>query len=108
MKESLISSEGRLGRFSFILRIVILAVLVYAVYEAASYTFERVWHGHFGTLAVFMTIVAGLICSFVALMQVLKRLRDMGKGAYLSLLMLVPGVNVLFLLYAAIAPSQSE
>jgi uncharacterized membrane protein YhaH (DUF805 family) len=41
------------------------------------------------------------------LMQLLKRLRDMGKGAYFSLLMLIPGVNVLFLLYACVAPSKA-
>lgn len=108
MKESLISSEGRLGRFSFILRIVILAVLVFAVYEAASRFFAHWHHGTFGTLAIFLTIVAALICSFIGLMQLLKRLRDMGKAAYLTLLMLVPGVNVLFLLYVAGAPSKSE
>ena len=39
-------------------------------------------------------------------MQLLKRLRDMGKEAYLSLLMLLPGVNVLFLIYACVAPSK--
>jgi len=40
------------------------------------------------------------------LMQLLKRLRDMGKAAYLTLWMLVPGLNVLFLLYTCIIPSK--
>ncbi|MGJ8638971.1 MAG: DUF805 domain-containing protein [Opitutaceae bacterium] len=108
MLNSFISSEGRIGRAAFIIRIVVLAAIVYGVWEAASYTFERVWHGHFGTLAVFLTIVFGLIASLIGLMQLLKRLRDMGKAAYFTLLMLIPGVNVLFLLYAAVAPAKSE
>ncbi len=107
MKDRFLSSEGRIGRVVFIVRIVLLALLVFAVVETASRFFAD-WHeGEFGTLAVFFGIVAGVLCSMAGLMQLLKRLRDMGKGAFLSLLMLVPGVNVLFLLYLAVAPSKS-
>jgi uncharacterized membrane protein YhaH (DUF805 family) len=40
-------------------------------------------------------------------MQLLKRLRDIGKPAYWTLWMLIPGVNVLVLLYVAAAPSKA-
>jgi uncharacterized membrane protein YhaH (DUF805 family) len=40
-------------------------------------------------------------------MQMLKRLRDIGKPAYWTLLMLIPGVNFLVLLYTVFAPSKS-
>lgn len=106
MIESFFSSEGRLGRFAFIIRLIILAAIVFGVWEVASHFFAHWHHGTFGTLAVFSTIVAALLASFIGLMQLLKRLRDMGKGAYLTLWMLVPGVNVLFLLYSAVAPSK--
>ena len=108
MLNSFISSEGRIGRFAFILRIAILAAIVYGVWMWASHFFAHWHHGTFGTLAVFMTIVFGLIASFIGLMQLLKRLRDMGKAAYNTLWMFVPGVNVLFLLYVAVAPSKGE
>jgi uncharacterized membrane protein YhaH (DUF805 family) len=116
MIESFLTSEGRLGRFSFILRLAILAAIVYVVWLGSSYFFDegmkvfyKDWHeGVFGPLAVFSTIVAALLACFIGLMQLLKRLRDMGKGAYLTLLMLIPGVNVLFLLYSAVAPSKAE
>ena len=108
MIESFFSSAGRIGRFAFILRIIILAAIVFGVWEVASHFFAD-WHdGVFGSLAVFSTIIAGLIALFIGLMQLLKRLRDMGKEAYMTLLMFVPVVNVLLLFYAAVAPSKSE
>ena len=108
MIDSFFSSAGRIGRFAFILRLVVLAAIVYGVWLAASHYFAS-WHdGVFGSLAVFLTIIAGLIALFTGLMQLLKRLRDMGKEAYMTLLMFIPGVNILFLLYAAAAPSKAE
>ena len=44
----------------------------------------------------------------IGLMQFLKRLRDMGKPAYWSLLMLIPGINLLVLIYMALAPSNPQ
>ncbi|MEN8662816.1 MAG: DUF805 domain-containing protein [Lentimonas sp.] len=108
MIESFFSSEGRLGRFAFILRLVILAAIVFGVWEVASNFFAHWHHGTFGTLAVFFTIVAAMLVSFIGLMQLLKRLRDMGKAAYWTLWMLIPGVNILFLLYTVVAPSKGE
>jgi len=108
MIESFFSSEGRIGRFAFILRLIVLAAIVFGVWEVASNFFAHWHHGVFGSLAVFSTIIAGLIAIFIGLMQLLKRLRDMGKEAYMTLIMFIPGVNVLFLLYAAVAPSKAE
>jgi uncharacterized membrane protein YhaH (DUF805 family) len=39
-------------------------------------------------------------------MQLIKRLNDIGKAPFWSILLLVPGVNVLLLLYAAVAPTK--
>jgi uncharacterized membrane protein YhaH (DUF805 family) len=110
MNNSFLSSEGSIGRFSFILRLVLLTAIAAGISYAAIQFFEHpeyFHHGHFGTLGVFLGIVASLICAMAGLMQMLKRLRDMGKEAYLTLWMLIPGVNVLFLLYTCVAPSKS-
>jgi uncharacterized membrane protein YhaH (DUF805 family) len=106
---SFLSSEGCIGRFSFILRLVLLAAIAAGISYAAIQFFEHpdyFHHGAFGTLGVFFAIVASLICAMAGLMQMLKRLRDMGKEAYLTLLMLIPGVNAFFLLYTCVAPSK--
>jgi uncharacterized membrane protein YhaH (DUF805 family) len=108
MNNSFLSSEGVIGRFSFICRLVLIVAIAAAVSYAAIYYFAHHFHhGTFGTLGVFVSIVASLLAAMAGLMQLLKRLRDMGKGAYLTLLMLIPGVNVLFLLYACVAPSKA-
>jgi uncharacterized membrane protein YhaH (DUF805 family) len=108
MNNSFLSSEGCIGRFSFVLRIVLLSAIAGAIsYGAIHYFAHYFHHGTFGTLGVFVSIVISLLCAMAGLMQLLKRLRDMGKEAYLTLLMLIPGVNVLFLLYAIFAPSKA-
>jgi uncharacterized membrane protein YhaH (DUF805 family) len=109
MNNSFISSEGTIGRVTFILSLVLLVAIATAISYAADYYFthpDYFMHGHFGTLGVFFAIVTSLICIMIGLMQMLKRLRDIGKGAYLTLLMLVPGVNAVFLLYTCVAPSK--
>ena len=107
MKTNFFSSEGQIGRITFVVRIVALALFATGFsYIAYSYFAHNFHHGEFVTLGVFCSIVAVLVCNLVGLMQLLKRLRDMGKEAYLSLLMLLPGVNVLFLIYVCMAPSK--
>lgn len=107
MKTDFLSSEGKIGRTTFIVRIVALVLLTAGLsFIAYSYFAHNFHHGEFITLGIFCSIVFALICHLAVLMQLLKRLRDMGKEAYLSLFMLVPGVNVLFLLYACAAPSK--
>ena len=107
MKDTFISSEGRIGRFVFIVRVVLLVVLALAVTKNAIDYFDHWHHGTYSPLGAFFGIVIGLICLLAGLMQLLKRLRDMGKPAYWTLLFLIPGVNVLVLLYAAVAPSKA-
>ena len=109
MNNSFLSSEGTIGRFTYILSIVLLVAIAAGISCAADYYFthpDYFMHGHFGTLGVFFAIVTSLICAMVGLMQMLKRLRDMGKGAYLTLWMLVPVVNAFFLLYTFVTPSK--
>lgn len=116
MIHSFFSSEGRIGRAAFIIRIVVLTAIVVGVFFVSDAFFDKGmkafykgWHaGTFGSLAVFMTIVFGLIAAMIGMMQLIKRLHDMGKPPYLTLLMLVPGVNILFLLYTFVAPAKAE
>ena len=107
MKTSFLSSEGRIGRMTFVVRIIALTLFATGLSYIAYYYFAHNFHhGEFATLGIFCSIVIVLICKLACLMQLLKRLRDMGKEAYFSLLMLLPGVNALFLLYACTAPSK--
>lgn len=106
MKESFISSEGRIGRFIYIVRLALLLALVFCISKVAIDYFAHWEHGHYSALGPFLGIIAALICGLMLLMQLLKRLHDMGKPSYLTILLLVPGPNVLLLLYAAVAPAK--
>lgn len=103
--EKFLTSEGRIGRVSFILRLIVLAAIVAVVTHYAVGYFDH-HHEEIRPLGYFVSIVTGLVCVLIGLMQSLKRLRDAGREAYLSILLLIPGVNVLFLLYLAAAPSR--
>lgn len=108
MKDSFMSSEGRIGRVAYAVRLVLLAALTFAATWAAISYFDQ-WHGgNYSPLGPFVGIVVGLFCVMVGLMQFLKRLRDMEKPAYWSLFLLLPGINLLVLLYAAVVPSNSD
>ena len=107
MKDTFISSEGCIGRSIYIVRLVLLVALSIFVNIQAISFFDHWHHGSYSPLGPFIGIIVGLICILVGLMQLLKRLRDMGKPAYWTLLMLIPGVNLLVLLYTAFAPSKS-
>ena len=106
MKDNFMSSEGRIGRFAYILRLVILvAVTVAASWGAIAY-FNQ-WHGgNYSPLGPFVGIVVGLFCALIGLMQFLKRLHDIDKPAYWALLLLLPGINILVLLYVATVSSN--
>ncbi|NBB80228.1 MAG: DUF805 domain-containing protein [Verrucomicrobia bacterium] len=106
MKDTFISSEGRIGRFAYILRLLILVAVAVAASWAAIAYFDQ-WHGgDYSPLGPFLGIVVGLFCALIGLMQFLKRLHDIDKPGYWSLFLLLPGVNVLVLLYAAVVPSK--
>lgn len=106
MNDDFFSSEGRIGRVVFAVRLLLLVLLVLGVTHYAMDYFHHWHHGTYQALGVFIGIIVALFCSLALLMQLLKRLRDLGKPAYLSILLLVPGVNILLLLYAGLAPSK--
>lgn len=110
MKDTFISSEGEIGRLAFTVRVLLLALVASLIaYFAVDYFSDWGHHGAtFRPLGVFIGIVATLFCVLIGLMQLLKRLRSMGKQPYLSLLLLVPGVNILFILYAMAAPAKAK
>lgn len=103
--EKFLTSEGRIGRLAFVIRLIVLAVIVAVISRYAIGYFDH-HHEELRPLGYFVSIVFGLVCVLIGLMQLLKRLRDAGKEAYLSVLLLIPGVNLLLILYLAAVPSK--
>ena len=108
MKDELFSSVGRIGRLAFIVRVLVSLALVALVYKVSTdYFHHDEKHAFLIPLAYFFTIVTGIIALMTILMQSIKRLHDIGKGPMWSALVLIPGVNVLFILYAVVMPTKS-
>lgn len=109
MKDKFFSSEGCIGQVAFVVRTILLAIFVYAVFHFSIEYFKHdEAHAFLMPLAYFFGIVAAIFASFTLIMQFIKRLHDMGKGPALSILLIVPVLNVLLLLYAAAMPSKKS
>ncbi|MEM8866994.1 MAG: DUF805 domain-containing protein [Verrucomicrobiota bacterium] len=108
METSFMSSEGRINRLVYAIRLALLLLLTAGITAVAMKFFSHWHHGTFYTLGIFVGIVTAMLCGLVGLMQMLKRLRDMGKEAYMTIWLLVPGVNLLLVAYTIFAPSKGE
>ena len=113
--EQFFSSEGRIGGGTLLLRTIIalvaqaltVAVCVYLLDLAHLSPFHED-HAFLMPLFYFFVIVTGIFVLFTVMMQLIKRLHDMGKGPMFAALTFVPGVNVLFLIYAILAPAKKD
>ncbi len=103
--EHFLATDGRLGRGAFALRVLVLAGVVALVHHFAVGYFDH-HHEELRPLGYFAAIVAAVICGLAGLAQIIKRVRDAGRPVFLTLLTLVPGVNLLFLAFLLVAPSR--
>ena len=109
MKDSFFSSQGRIGPVAFLYRVLLMLLAVaYIFYAGIDYFSHDEKHEFLMPLAYFFGIVALIVALFCILMQLIKRLNDIGRKPIWSILLLVPVVNVLLLLYAAFAPAKTK
>ena len=109
MKDSFFSSQGRIGPVAFLYRVLLMLLAVaYNFYAGIDYFSHDETHEFLMPLAYFFGIVALIVALFCILMQLIKRLNDIGRKPFWSILLLVPVVNVLLLLYAAFAPAKTK
>ncbi|MGC6456193.1 MAG: DUF805 domain-containing protein [Coraliomargaritaceae bacterium] len=107
MKDEFFSSVGRIGPIAYIVRVLICIALVVLVYKVSTdYFLHDEKHAFLVTLAYFFTIVTGVISLLTILMQSIKRMHDIGRGPMWAALLFIPGLNVLFVLYASVMPSK--
>ena len=113
--EQFFSSEGRIGGGTLLLRTIIalfaqaltVGVCVLLLHLAHLSPFQE-GNEFLMPLFYFFVIVTGIFVLFTVMMQLIKRMHDIGKGPMLAALTFVPGVNILFLIYAILAPAKKE
>jgi uncharacterized membrane protein YhaH (DUF805 family) len=92
------SAQGRINRSNFIIQYV-LTLGVYLIFNATTEWFRN-WFFIIPALAVFLAVNISMICTAI------KRLHDLGHSGFMYLLVLVPLLNIIFMLYLAIRPAK--
>lgn len=98
MIENYLNMQGRRGPIGFLISFIVFAVLGVALYEAAERGLQ--FNPHFSSLAIFLGILAGMLCYSIILTQAVRRTRDMGRAGILAALSALPAANIpLYLTY---------
>tara|TARA_X000000368_G_scaffold270268_1_gene214157 strand:+ start:423 stop:743 length:321 start_codon:yes stop_codon:yes gene_type:complete len=106
MNDQLFSSLGAINRMQYFSRTLILIALPFLV-TVISLNFFSHWHDgtHF-PLGVFIGLMSALFAIFGILMQSIKRLNDLSVAPIWSVLLVMPFVNVIFILFLILLPSK--
>lgn len=111
--DSPLSAKGRFGRLSFLAWLFISSVLVYVaiaivavVFGVSTSSLGQAESGAFGGISAIALLIFAVL--YVALIYFLfvftiRRLHDLNKTGWLSLLIIVPLVNIFFSLYILFA-----
>jgi len=102
--ESFFSSDGRLRRSAYLLRIVFLAILASFAYLLLD-TSSNPYYSPDETTLLFSGL-ALIVITYFGLIQTIKRLHDLNNSGWLSLLQLIPFVNFVFGLYLLFSDSN--
>ena len=87
------SSDGTIGRLQFLGTFVVLPILVFGLFWNI---FDHFFPDgvKFGLLSI-ITILLALDIAYIQICAIIKRLRDIDKSPWFTLIMFVPGLNLI-------------
>ncbi|WOO40185.1 hypothetical protein [Rubellicoccus peritrichatus] len=98
MISSYLDMQERRGPLGFLISLVAFSALGLGLYELSEKALH--FNHHFSGLAIFLGILAGILCYSIILTQAIRRTNDMGRAGILSMLSAIPVLNVpLFLIF---------
>lgn len=112
-EESFYSRHGRIGRIRFLSYSVLLWLVVMALLAVLG-IISAVLIGMFGgdILPALLTIIVGVVYFFgniiITFLPAVRRLNDLNRTGWLSLLLFVPFLNFLLWLYLIFAPGDED
>ncbi len=106
MKEQLFSSLGSINRMHYFLRVLVFIAIPFLVTVLALNFFSHWHHGTHLPLGIFIGLITSLIALFAILMQTLKRLNDLGRSPFYSVLLAIPFVNLLLIVFLICLPGK--
>lgn len=106
MKEQLFSSLGSINRVHYLLRVLVFIAIPFFVTIVSLNFFSHWHHGTHLPLGIFIGLIASLIALFCILMQTLKRLNDIDRSPFYSVLLAIPFVNILLIVLLVCLPGK--
>lgn len=113
-----LSSQGRIGRLRYLaysmgasLLLYVVAIPVVLIFAAAGVTVSSLTSGEAGAASAIamLAIVVLYIAAFaIYFIYTKRRLNDLGKTGWLSLLMIIPVVNLIMWVYIQFFPGQPQ
>lgn len=107
-----LSPRGRFARLAYLawyliitLTVSIAVILALVIFGTAGMSADP--YARINSVSLVVVGVACIVFTYYAFVLTIRRLHDLNQSGWLSLLMLVPMVNVLFMLYVIIAPGNS-
>lgn len=95
--------DGVIGKSRYLMNCIIsLAVFFIGIFIGLQYTSEL---GEFGMFLLLCVMAAAIMLLLFATIQ---RVNDCKVAEWLPFLLIIPGLNVLLILYLCAAPSRSE
>ncbi len=95
---NLFSAEGRIGRVRYLGYSIGLTLLLYAVGAALiGLAFAVLGEGAGSTIAILLAVVGYILLMVIQVLLTIKRAHDFDSSGWMSLLMLVPLANLVFL-----------
>jgi uncharacterized membrane protein YhaH (DUF805 family) len=103
------SFDGRIGRTAYAggsLLNLVLMIVATAIVEDLN----RGWGGAFSLMQGHLPPLLGVVVFFIwsTLALTAKRFQDLGNSGWFSLLLLVPGVGLIFIVVLLAAPGQDK
>ena len=106
MNNQFFSSLGSINRIQYLSSTLIFMALPFMV-TVLSFNFFSNWHDgtHF-PLGVFIALISVLFAIFGILMQSIKRLNSLNRPPIWSVLLLLPVINIFFIIFLILLPSR--
>lgn len=107
---SVFSANGRFGRLSFFAWLFIITIVFYSVFGVTAALFAPDDYmqstenllGGFPVLAIIIFVILYIALLYLNFVFTIRRLHDMNKTGWLSLLVIIPVINFFFVLYLSI------
>lgn len=105
MLNALLNLEVPIGRAYYFANVIALVGFAAGL---IAFIFKMMGGSHaFFPFAIFLSIVVAAFTMASLIMLTVKRLRDMGRPGILSILLIIPGVNLLLFLFASLVKGTS-